>query len=364
MSDPVQRRDGQRRIRRLRRGAAWLLAWGLSSFAIPVAAQTTADRAPTDAERAAAQVLFDEGRELLTSERYDQACPKFAESLRLDPAIGTQMNLALCYERLGRVASAWINYTEAATRSSRAGQEERAEVARERADALLPLLPKLRVVVAEPAPGLTVLRDGVEVGAPQWDTAVPVDPGERVIEARATGKKPWRTTVEIPASPEEIRLEIPPLEDAPAEAEPEPTVKIERVAVETPQAQRIAAYTLGSLGVVGLAIGGAFGGMAISRNDESKGFCPDDPNRCTAEGVALREEALTFAHVSTAGLAAGGALLVTGLILLVTAPDGPAEGEAPEVAFGPLAPALLAPTLVAPSGLAPTSFGATVRGRF
>src|SRR5690606_320600 len=105
---------------------------------------------------------------------------------------------------------------------------------------------------------------------------------ERVIEARATGKKPWRTTVEIPASPEEIRLEIPPLEDAPAEAEPEPTVKIERVAVETPQAQRIAAYTLGSLGVVGLAIGGAFGGMAISRNDESKGFCPDDPNRCTA----------------------------------------------------------------------------------
>src|SRR5690606_19721148 len=146
-------------------------------------------------------------------------------------------------------ASAWINYTEAATRSARAGQEDRAAVARERADALLPLLPKLRVVVSEPVPGLTILRDGVEMGAPQWDTPVPVDPGAREIEVRAPGKKAWKATVEIPASPEEVVLEIPALEDAPVEPDPEP--KVQRVEVETPQEQRIAAYTLGSLGVVG-----------------------------------------------------------------------------------------------------------------
>jgi tetratricopeptide (TPR) repeat protein len=335
---------------------AFLLTLALVSSSLPVAAQPLdGERAPTDSERAAAQVLFDAGRELLTAERYAEACPKFAESLRLDQAIGTQMNLALCYERLGRVASAWINYAEAATRSSRAGQEERAAVARERANALLPLVPKLRVVVQEPVPGLSILRDGVEMGAPQWDTPVPVDPGERAIEVRAPGKKTWKTTVEIPESPEEVVLEIPPLDDAPIDPDPRPNVQ--RVEVETPQEQRIAAYTLGSLGVAGLVIGGAFGGLAISRNEESQAFCPDDPNRCRAEGVALRDQALTFAHVSTAGLAAGGALLVTGVILLLTAPDAPSEATevAPEVSLGPLGPS---------PGVVPTSLGATVRGRF
>src|SRR6266498_1038121 len=63
--------------------------------------------------RAAAQALFDLGRTLITSGRAEEACPKFEESQRLDPGVGTQLNLADCYDRTGRTASAWTLYIEA-----------------------------------------------------------------------------------------------------------------------------------------------------------------------------------------------------------------------------------------------------------
>src|SRR5579883_366085 len=53
-----------------------------------------------------ATALFNEGRRLANQGRYNEACPKFAESQRLAPSGGTLMNLAECYERTGRTASA------------------------------------------------------------------------------------------------------------------------------------------------------------------------------------------------------------------------------------------------------------------
>jgi hypothetical protein len=60
----------------------------------------------------------------------------------------------------------------------------------------------------------------------------------------------------------------------------------------------------------------------MNANDESLTHCPDSPDLCTPEGVDLRVRAFTFAHVSTTGFVAAGAGLLTGIVLLATAPSG------------------------------------------
>src|SRR5688572_24676732 len=67
---------------------------------------------------AAAEALFQEGRRLLKIDEVLAACSKFDESLRLDPAIGTLINVAACQERLGRTATAWQHWRAAADQLS------------------------------------------------------------------------------------------------------------------------------------------------------------------------------------------------------------------------------------------------------
>ena len=76
------------------------------------------------ADKATAQALYDEGKRLMDAGQYAQACPKFAESARLDPSSGVELALGLCYEGQGKIASAWGAYvlaTSLARRDSRHG---------------------------------------------------------------------------------------------------------------------------------------------------------------------------------------------------------------------------------------------------
>src|SRR6188508_1232334 len=75
-----------------------------------------------ESRRAAAEALFIEGRRLVAEGKTAEGCAKFAESQALDPGVGTLLNLARCYERIGRTASAWTTYREAASRAQAAGQ--------------------------------------------------------------------------------------------------------------------------------------------------------------------------------------------------------------------------------------------------
>jgi tetratricopeptide (TPR) repeat protein len=83
----------------------------------PTAAPTTTTSSTSNA--AAAEALFQEARKAMSEGKYADACPKLEESQRLDPADGTLLNLATCYEHLGDTAKACTTFA-AALKSLRA----------------------------------------------------------------------------------------------------------------------------------------------------------------------------------------------------------------------------------------------------
>ncbi|HKO90379.1 MAG TPA: hypothetical protein VJU61_04460, partial [Polyangiaceae bacterium] len=94
-----------------------------------------------------AEVLFQEARALLQAGQLDQACPKFIESHRLDPATGTLLAVATCHERQGKLATAWSEFTKAAGRARQESSEDRVSLAVQRADELQPRLSTLSISV-------------------------------------------------------------------------------------------------------------------------------------------------------------------------------------------------------------------------
>src|SRR3954471_682897 len=197
------------------RGAALACAW----MFLQGTAQGQAARDPAGAEK-----LFTEARKLLDAGKFAEACQRLADSQKLDPGVGTLLNLAQCYEKMGRTATAWATYHEAAAAARANGQADREKKAARAADTLEPNLPKLTVTVPDAAAekGVEVKRNGAPVPKSLWGVSEPVDPGEYVIEAHATGRKPWSTRVK--AEPGRATAVIlPPLdESATAAAVPPP----------------------------------------------------------------------------------------------------------------------------------------------
>jgi hypothetical protein len=78
---------------------------------------------------------------------------------------------------------------------------------------------------------------------------------------------------------------------------------------------------VGAVGLVGVGVGALFGLQAKSTYDDSNadGHCLPD-NRCDATGKSLRSDAETQALIATIAVGAGAAALVTGGVLLLTAP--------------------------------------------
>ncbi len=267
--------------------------------------------------RAAAQALFDEAVRLRDSGNVAQACPKFAESVRLDPGPGTRFNLADCYERMGRLASAWTHFLEVQAEVERAGQNDRASAVRERVKRLEPRLSRMVIKPQEPVDGLAIERDGVAVGRAQWSTAVPVDAGVHRIQATAPGFHPWSSEQRVQGEGQLVEVVIPTLTEAPELRQPQPG-NGDGASSSSPQAP--IGWAIGALGVVGIGVGTGFGVAALSKKSDFDAECPD-PMNCTAAGLALRDEGQQAGTISTVGFIAGGVLVAAGLVVVLTAPS-------------------------------------------
>jgi len=292
----------------------------------------------------AAEALFAQGRELMAAGKFNEACPKFEASQQLDPGLGTMLNLADCYEKTGRTASAWAEYREAIPLARAAGSKVRLDLATERAQALQKRLSTLTIRAmsgGDRDPHLEVRRDGVTLQEAELGSPIPVDPGEHVVEALAPGKQPWSAKVQVSGDAAKVSVEIPTLVATLEQAQPvsnRPSVATKPT--DTPAAadrpargteQRIG-LVVGGAGLVGIGLGTFFGLQASSKWSDAKGKCTDYPYGCGADATDLRSSAHSRAIVSTVAFVAGGALLATGLVLYLTAP---ANKETVALGFGP-----------------------------
>jgi hypothetical protein len=341
----------------MNRGWRWLAVAATCSMVVrPLPAKAQSAGGET-----AATALFDEAHKLMGQRRYAEACPKFAESERLAPSGGTLINLAECYEHTDQTASAWVAWRDAAARADAAGKADAEKRALARAAALEPTLSKLTIALGPTSdvPGLAITRDGIDVGRAEFGVAIPVDPGHHVVEARAPEKKPWSSSIDVAARQTEARVTVT-LEDEPkpvalVETPPPAPVAAPVEAAPPPASnttQRTAGIVVTAAGVAGLALGSFFGLEAMAKNNDAllPRNCPTS-TKCYDAGLSLTSDAKTFATASTIAFSVGGAAVLGGAILWLTAPSSSA------------APPGSASLRIVPDA-APSYAGALLRGRW
>jgi hypothetical protein len=254
-----------------------------------------------------AEALFRDGQALMQRQRIAEACAKFQASQAAQPALGTLLNLAVCHEREGKTASAWTEFSEVQATAARTQDAKRRAYAETRLQELAIKLTKIEIHVSEPAPDLRVLLDGRALPSGAWSSAIPIDPGEHLLEASAPGFRTFSERRAFDAKPGATVWQVPALEalpqaaaaPAPAPAAPaEPRLVSEAgapkpapAAEPAPSSDRATRRSLGwisaGVGVVGLGAGVAFElsarGSARSRDD----ICP--PERACATQDAFQQ---------------------------------------------------------------------------
>lgn len=299
----------------------------VAPLVLALAFALTAGTSPREAraDKAAAEALFQEGRRLMDAKSYAAACPKLAESHRLDPGIGVLLYLGDCYAANGQTASAWAAFREAEPAARAAGQEDRARIAREKIAALEP---KLSKIVLVPPSGIDptsyeVRLDRDVFGSATLGVAVPIDPGAHEVTVSAQGKLPWKSKIEILATAPVTRVELPALAAATDAAPPAgggttPPSEEE----DAWSGQKTAALVVGGVGVGALTVGAIFGAMTFSSWSDAEAACTTtEPKRCSPEGVDAADSASTQGTVSTIGFVVGGAAIAGAAALWLTAPS-------------------------------------------
>ena len=302
-------------------------ALGRRALLVSVAAIASAVCRPASAtDPATATMLFNEARRLVAAGRYAEACPKFEESQRLDPGIGTQFNLADCYEHTSRIASAWALFLDVASSAGGTGQLARERVARKRASSA-------RAELSEADDRGAEERHRPR-GAPQRRAARrrpleqpdPRRPGE--LHDRGDGARQEEVVDRRHGGPErrdrhrghpgarERRVRPPGAADqAHLSADSTPS---QPAAADRSRTERTIAIGLGGAGVVGVGIGSFFGLRSIAKHSDYERLCT--AGVCAPAAGPIHDDAVAAGNASTVAFVLGGALIAGGAVLWFIAP--------------------------------------------
>ena len=345
--------------------------------------------------RSAARELARKGMALMAEGKPGEALDAFnrADEVMHLPSLG--LEAARCLVKLDRWveaserfrAVARMEYEQAGLSESQRNVQKRAQQDAEREGSELgPKIPSLTVMLSGGAAGVTLYLDDRQLPSALAGVEIPVDPGEHVARAEQGEWKDRRTVAvkaaekarmefAVPAPPEPAPVVVsPPAETArpvvppaataedrgdslrpprpasargegwgegPQEAQPvvlppasavKPQGTAEAtVSDKTPSsALRTIGRSAVGLGIAGLGMGIATGLVAWSQKSDLESKCPG--GQCTPGNWAALDSYNNLKLASTIGFAAGGACLVTGVILVLVAPSGE-QPDDPKMAF-------------------------------
>ncbi|NVB80134.1 MAG: tetratricopeptide repeat protein [Kofleriaceae bacterium] len=268
-----------------------------------------------------ADQLFADASKLKAEGKLPQACAKYNEALSYNKtAIGTLLNVALCHEEAGRVATALEIFTQARDLARENNRPEHLAAAEEHITKNEAQVPHVAIAFAELLPNTKLVIDD-KVYPITSASDIRVDPGLRHVVVTAPGRLPYDTSIEVKAQ-EHKAIAIPKL------AMPTTVVNKGRVTVG-----KIVTFS-------GIAVGGtgiALGLIARSRYNAQVGPAGSGKNctdagdgrkpMCNAEGFQKTGNALQLGNVGTVVGIAGGAVVLVGAYLWFFAPKEKAHAE-------------------------------------
>lgn len=300
-----------------------VIMWPVRSFvALAVfgacALGTEPARAQASPEHAGAVADFQEGTKLADDGDCPAAILKFQESLKKEEGVGAHLNLADCYEKTGAVVKAWREFKVAERFATTKRNDERRELAHNRAYGLeakvfrltlnVPLVDGLAVRIN----GEPIDRDLIAAGI------VAIDPGPYKIEASATKRK--SVTQSGSGLAGEIHTVTLTFEDVVEAAPP-----VEAPPVASPSPRRTVGLAVGGAGIVALGVGSVFGLVTLGKKDDIKQAASAPTN---ADYNAARSDAHSSGLLSTIFFIGGGVVLAAGAALYLTAPSSTSSKSA------------------------------------
>lgn len=266
----------------------------------------------------AADAKFTEGKKLLDKKQYAEACKAFEESFAIDAEIGSELNVALCYEEWGHLATALEAYKKALSLAE-AKKDKRVARIKARLEEVDGQVPRLTVQLKGDAlDGVEVTLDGKPLAKDKLGQEMMVDPGSHVVVA-ARGADTKSKTVPLEAGgSSEVTIDAPP-KRADVVVKPPP----HRGSTSSSGSSRRKLYGIG-VGGAGVVAMGVSGLVALHERTKYKDaladHCGGSTTGCDELGLFETHHARHFANISTAAFLGGAALATAGVVLYVTAP--------------------------------------------
>lgn len=297
----------------------------MQAVAVAMAMWAGASFAQVPPSSTRAEQLFRHARAMLAEKNYVDACPLLEQSHKLEPALGTLLNLADCLENLGKLASAQRAFLQAAEWASRTQETKRREVALARAQALDARVAKVVVTLDKPPADAKVELRAVDGSVVES----PLEPGRYLAVASASGFLPREQAFEVGQPPVLVALTVPALESiaaqptavltpaVPAEVKTvTPALTPSRPNTGSSGRKTVATVLLVSGGVVGIAslVGLVWSGDVLARVERQQPGGPDAANPTVTRGEFAIAQPINGASI--AGAIAGGLAIATGVTLL------------------------------------------------